>query len=66
MVVAGADERFAIGLAALGVSVIEHRGPKRPLEFHAIDAGLETGDPGTADALLAWRRRRRGLASAEP
>jgi lipopolysaccharide biosynthesis glycosyltransferase len=39
-VLAGADEAFALGLAALGRSVIRHRPAGRALEFYAVDAGL--------------------------
>jgi lipopolysaccharide biosynthesis glycosyltransferase len=39
-VVAGADEHFGLGLAALGSSVIRHRPAGLSLEFYAIDAGL--------------------------
>jgi lipopolysaccharide biosynthesis glycosyltransferase len=41
-VVAGADEAFALGLAALGRSIIRHRPADRALDFYVVDAGLST------------------------
>ena len=40
VLVSGADEAFAVGLAALGSSVIRHRPEGRRLDFYVFDAGL--------------------------
>lgn len=51
VIVAGADEAFAVGLAALGSSVIRHRPRGRRLDLYIVDAGI------------AWKTRERLAAS---
>jgi lipopolysaccharide biosynthesis glycosyltransferase len=51
--VAGGDEAFALGLAAVGSSAIRHRPAGRPLNFYIVDAGLS--DETRTRLAASWR-----------